>query len=411
MPNAANALEVLIAYADHSAAELLARLVLEVRTDAQVACVSDGQSALEHCRLQQPGLLIADSELPGIDGLELLRQLRVDLHKKDLHFILISSRLDVQSVQTAKPLAPTAYLAKPFNADALRRRLEDLLKLEDQTQAGPQAQPPAPDLDTYLDLMAKADQEAPLLVDVREAISRRLNPAEISLRDLEKAFSKDPQITAHLIAAANRAALHSGSACQSLSQALPRLGLTRILNLVLGLSIRNSSQLVNRGLRTHGKSIWQTAERSAELAHWLAQRLGLDAELCYTAGLIHNIGELALLRCMQDWLQAGAELSDERIIQVLQQRALSFGAALRIHWRLPFNLREVVESYHNLKGGVFTREALVLNLVGLILHLSELQHPRELQDCLCSRLLQLDPQLLEQLPLGSPRKAASSATP
>lgn len=95
-----------------------------------------------------------------------------------------------------------------------------------------------------------------------------------------------------------------------MTQALPRLGVARTLNLVLGLSVQRNARLSDPRLAERGVRTWAAAQRSAEVAHWLASELSLDAELCYTAGLLHNIGELALLRCMQDWQDAGGNLSD-----------------------------------------------------------------------------------------------------
>src|SRR5690606_31709071 len=89
-----------------------------------------------------------------------------------------------------------------------------------------------------------------------------------------------------------------------------------------------------------------TAQRSAELAQWLALGLKLDGERCYTAGLLHNLGELAVLRSLQDWVAAGGALSDADILDVLRARAASFGSALRIRWRLPFALRELIAAFY-----------------------------------------------------------------
>src|SRR5690606_34055596 len=108
--------------------------------------------------------------------------------------------------------------------------------------------------------------------------------------------------------------------------------------------------------------VWRDAQRTAELAAWLADELALDARRCYTAGLLHNVGELALLRCLQRWLDAGGTLSDAELRQAMAERAPGFGSALRIRWRLPLALRELIAAAYALGSGVFSREALVLNL-------------------------------------------------
>jgi len=392
--------DVLIAEAEAWTADLLTQLVRDVRPDARITRVEDGQAALLHCRKRLPQLVIADGELPGLDGLQLLRQLRQQ-GAQQLPFILISGRLDAASVRAARPLAPSAYLAKPFNAEKLRQRLQALLG-----SAAPAATADAPStlgdsLERYLDEVREDGQGAPLLGDVREAVSRCLNGEDYDLRQLEHLFSREPQITARLIAAANSAALQQGAPCQTLRQALPRLGVAHTLNLVLGMAIQRNAQLRDPRLAERAASTYARAQQSADLAHWLASELQLDAELCFTAGLLHNIGELALLRSLQDWQDGGGELHEAAIEQQLQRRAAGFGSALRIRWRLPIGLRELIAAFYHLGSGVFSREALVLNLVNQAMALGSHQLPGDLLEARCARLLRLDPKLLARLPLAA----------
>ncbi|MFY1019805.1 HDOD domain-containing protein [Ectopseudomonas khazarica] len=398
MTASAHPVEVLIAEADPWTSNLLQQLVLDVRGDARVLQVSDGQTALARCKRRLPDLVIADGELPGLDGVELLRQLRRHPRTPALPFVLISGRLDASSVRAARPLAPSAYLAKPFNAESLRQRLRGLLPV---ASGEPQSRQPLllSELRDFLDTVREEGQGAPLLSDVRNAVSQGLQAGEQDLGELAAVFGADPQITALLIAAASTAAQHQGMPCHTLAQALQRLGVARTLNLVLGLALQRNAQLRDARLAELATQAWQRARRSAELARWLATELKLDAELCYTAGLLHNLGELALLRSLQDWQEAGGELSNAQIDDAMQRRAASFGSALRIRWRLPFGLRELIAAFYGLGSGVFSREALVLNLSGLLLALPANALPASLAEARCVRMLRLNVALLEQVPV------------
>lgn len=404
MTASAHCVEVLIAEADPWTSNLLQQLVLDVRGDARVLQVSDGQTALARCKRRLPDLVIADGELPGLDGLELLRQLRRHPRTPALPFVLISCRFDASSVRAARPLAPSAYLAKPFNAESLRQRLRTLLPASAGAMAVPQPLLVS-ELRDFLDTVREEGQGAPLLSDVRDAVSQALQSGEQDLGELQAVFGNDPQITALLIAAASTAAQHQGVPCQTLAQALHRLGVARTLNLVLGLALQRNAQLRDPRLAELAAHAWQQARRSADLARWLALELRLDAELCYTAGLLHNLGELALLRSLQDWLDTGGELSDEQIEHAMQRRSASFGSALRIRWRLPFGLRELIAAFYGLGSGVFSREALLLNLSGLLLALPPSEQPASLAEARCVRMLRLDLRLLERLPAELYRSA------
>ena len=174
--------------------------------------------------------------------------------------------------------------------------------------------------------------------------------------------------------------------------------MARALNLVLGLALQRSARLQDARLAELAGVVGERAQRSAELAHWLAAQLRLDHELCYTAGLLHNIGELALLRCLQDWQDAGGALGNEQIEQALRQRAAGFGSALRIRWRLPFGLRELIAAFYGLGAGVFSREALVLNLCGQLLGLPASRSVGELAESRPARMLGLRPEFLLRIP-------------
>jgi len=305
--------------------------------------------------------------------------------------------MDMASVQAVRPLGLAGYLGKPCNLDELRRRLDRLLP---QSAGGVQARPSQPSgtLEAFLDRMREHNRGAPLLESVQVAVGDCLNADNLDLGSLEAKFAGDPQITARLISLANSAASHQGASCQSLAQALPRLGVKRTLNVVLAMATQRNAMLADSRLAECAQQIIVYAQDTASLADWLARRLKVDAELCYTAGLLHNIGELALLRSLQDWLDSGGELPDEAISRLLRARSAGFGSALRAQWRLPLTLRQSIAGFYALGAGVHTREALVLNLSKLLLDLPASSSVATLAEARSVRLLRIDPQMLAAAP-------------
>ncbi len=99
--------------------------------------------------------------------------------------------------------------------DGLTQRLQDLLLDAGQSVSCEiPALAPGMDLKTFLERRREQSDGAPLMADVQVAVKRSLD-----LKLLEQEISTDPQITAVLIAAANSAAQHHGSAAQTLAQA------------------------------------------------------------------------------------------------------------------------------------------------------------------------------------------------
>lgn len=382
---------VLIAEADPWSRDLLKQVLLNVRCDARLDLCADGQQAMSLLSEVPYDLAIVDWELPGIDGLHVLRSVRQRKRNPPLPFILMSSRNDSASVREAIPLAPTAYLTKPLNMEGLTERLQGLLlNAGEAVVCEVPTLAPGMTLSVFLERRREQADGAPLMTDVQVAVKRSLNPEGLDLKLLEEEVRTDPQITAVLIAAANSAAQHYGAPVQTLAQALHRLGTGQSMNLILGLALKRSARLSDPCLADYAERYWGLSLHTAEYARTLARLLDLDQERCYCAGMLHRLGDLALLRCLQEWQQAGGELDElEEVGEALAKFGASYGSALRTRWRLPLELRELIASAYQLGGGVYSREALVMHMAAQMARLTEHEGVEELAKSRTARLLKI----------------------
>ncbi len=382
---------VLIAEADPWSRDLLKQVLLNVRCDARLDLCADGQQALSMLSEVPYDLAIVDWELPGVDGLNVLRSVRQRKRNPPLPFILMSSRNDSASVREAIPLAPTAYLTKPLNMENLTERLQGLLlNAGEEVFCEVPALAPGMTLSVFLERRREQADGAPLMTDVQVAVKRSLNPNGLDLKLLEDEIKTDPQITAVLIAAANSAAQHHGAPVQTLAQALHRLGTGQSMNLILGLALKRSARLSDPCLADYAERYWGLSLHTAEYARTLARLLDLDQERCYCAGMLHRLGDLALLRCLQEWQQAGGALDElEEVGEALAEFGAAYGSALRTRWRLPLELRELIASVYQLGGGVYSREALVMNMAAQMARLTEHEGVEELAKSRTARLLKI----------------------
>lgn len=406
---------VLIAEGDPWVRDMLRETLLSVRCDARLQICADGTQALA-ALASKPDLIIADRELVGdIDGLDLLRRVRGKSQTPSLPFILLSNRSDSASVREVLPLQPTEYLSKPLNIDKLRKRLEVLL-----TSVGEEIACPVPPLSpgaklpAYLEQRRASADGGPLLADVEQAIKRALNPQGLDLRVLEEEVRSDPQITAVLIAAANSAAMHSDAPAQTLLQALNKLGSTQSMNLVLGLTLKRSARLSDPLLARHAAHYWDLSLHTAEYGRTLARMLEVDEGRCYCAGLLHCLGDLAVLRCLQEWRLAGGELDEDQVQLSLNEFGAPFGSALRTRWRLPLPLRELIAAVYALGGGVYSREILAMSLAGQLARVPADQGLEKVASNKTARLLKLGlPELnrLRRVDAEPVQEAAASEAP
>jgi two-component system response regulator MprA len=91
----------------------------------EVYIAMDGQSGLAAARTHQPHLVLLDIAMPGLDGFEVCRRLR--LHD-DLPIIMLTARDEITDKVNALNLGADDYLPKPFAFDELLARIRAVLR-------------------------------------------------------------------------------------------------------------------------------------------------------------------------------------------------------------------------------------------------------------------------------------------
>jgi DNA-binding response OmpR family regulator len=91
-----------------------------------VTCASDGEEGLKRALQEPVELVILDLLLPRLDGLTLLRTLR--LHQPELPVVILSARSELETKLLAFELGANDYLAKPFSFDELLARVRAQLR-------------------------------------------------------------------------------------------------------------------------------------------------------------------------------------------------------------------------------------------------------------------------------------------
>ena len=100
------------------------RRVLEGEGFAVVAC-SGGHAALENIQQGEFDLIITDLKMPGMNGLELLRN--VQILQPGIPVILITGYASVDTAVEAMKLGASDYLSKPFTPDVLMEKVRNAL--------------------------------------------------------------------------------------------------------------------------------------------------------------------------------------------------------------------------------------------------------------------------------------------
>jgi two-component system chemotaxis response regulator CheY len=103
--------------------EIMCRLLQQIGfTD--VDCAHDGLSALEQLRAKRYKLVLSDWEMQPMDGPQLIEAMRRDPALSNIPVILVTGKRDQDHAWLA---GGDGYIVKPFTAQALREKVEEVL--------------------------------------------------------------------------------------------------------------------------------------------------------------------------------------------------------------------------------------------------------------------------------------------
>jgi len=109
-----------------SARRSLAQFVQDAGFEVRTA--RDGLEAIEIINGKRPDIVLADLEMPRMNGLELAAHLRANQTTRDLPVIMITSRSTDKHRREAEAMGVNVYLTKPFAEDELLAHIKKLLR-------------------------------------------------------------------------------------------------------------------------------------------------------------------------------------------------------------------------------------------------------------------------------------------
>jgi DNA-binding NarL/FixJ family response regulator len=119
---------------------LLASVLHALRVERPAWVIETAGNGLEAMRIlksKQIDILITDIQMPGMDGMALLRQVQRDPEFARLPLILISALNDRSSVRAGMASGADDYLTKPFTAEELIMAVEGRLQRQQQGADSP----------------------------------------------------------------------------------------------------------------------------------------------------------------------------------------------------------------------------------------------------------------------------------
>jgi len=94
---------------------------------AEVLVAHNGTDALAAARAEIPHAMTLDINMPGMDVMELLGELKHDDTLEDLKICIVSGRPELRLILRDRHLNANAYLDKPFTEEDLVKSIQGLL--------------------------------------------------------------------------------------------------------------------------------------------------------------------------------------------------------------------------------------------------------------------------------------------
>lgn len=166
-----------------------------------------------------------------------------------------------------------------------------------------------------------------IAVAVRKAIED-----DIPVRKIELLIQADPALATLLIKTANSALYRMRNTATSIEQAIMRMGLRTVKNLVTSYSLKHLFKTDQMAIKQRMKDLWIHSTEVAAVSYVLAKHLRkFDPEQALLMGLLHNVGVLPVLRYAEQYTDIAGD--EQKLDAVVTSLKAEVGAIILAKWR------------------------------------------------------------------------------
>ena len=248
----------------------------------------------------------------------------------------------------------------------------------------------------------------PSLPEVVNHLMRSLGDENADADTLAHHINSDPAIVARLLAAANSVAAGLSTRIYSAKQAFLVLGVDRVTSIILASAL--SYRYDTRSSGFDSRLLWRHSLGVASCAQVLAEEVGIDPDLAFTGGLLHDIGQLLMfIASPLNYVQAlDLHHDHEELSLIATERSLfgydhaEAGRALALFWKLPSEIVDAIAAHHEPDE--------LGSEIGNLIHVSEvLSHALDLGEQPSNRVPDLSELACANLGLSWPKLAGHFA--
>jgi HD-like signal output (HDOD) protein len=206
--------------------------------------------------------------------------------------------------------------------------------------------------DLIIQALAAGTLQLPAFPSVAMKLQQALHDRNTRVSDLEKMIVGDQALASQILRVANSSFYKGLQRINTIQKAIIRLGIRQVAMLAMAVSQHSLYLTRSPLLSQYMKKLWQHAFASALSSQWLASQCGQKGQTdhAFMAGLLHNIGQLVILRVI-DELGASNPLGSpwpETLLKELLNSNMhnAQGYVLMKRWNLPEEYCIVARDHH-----------------------------------------------------------------
>lgn len=314
----------------------------------ETVCADDAPKALQTFQTFRPDAVVADLDVDG-GGLRLAELLDMNLKERHTPFVLTCLKASADLVEQARCAGVDALLVKPFAPSSLIERLGNVLKTA----------PPAPEEEGELRDVAKQIRSRrrgigglPSLPNTHTKI-RQIPPGSEN-RDLADQILMTPASLSAVLEMAGSMPDVFTHRVASLRHAMSQGGAHEVANLVLVRDVVRTLSAYQPSSSFDLLAFVKHSVGTGFIARTIARRLKIETDLSFMAGLMHDMGRVALDRFYPEFHSRVLEAVRQQHVhstrvesQLLGVTHAQVGGYLAIAWNFPDPILEAIVCHHD----------------------------------------------------------------
>ena len=230
---------------------------------------------------------------------------------------------------------------------------------------GPSIEQEEAKLTEWLDaFLSQPTVELPRLPAVAMEILEISRKPTARIEDIASLLEREPLLAAKVLKLANSALYGAPVAVTTLKQALIRMGLSTVRDVVMEAAYQMTVMRAE-GFNDTLEAIRRHSTATAWLSRFIARNTAMEAENAFLIGLLHDVGLSIGLIGLSEWLKKHKQpvrLRPEHWLAVKRQHD-AIGGKILDSWKLPPALTLVVKNHHQLMVGGYPHPSVAIQMV------------------------------------------------